>query len=342
MARPDLILQTESGLHCPAGDFYVDPWRPVARAVVTHAHSDHARPGSAAYLCAANGAGVLRERVGQQARIEGLAWGQTVSLNGVKVSLHPAGHILGSAQVRIEHQGEVWVIAGDYKTEPDISCDAFEPVRCHVFVTESTFGLPVYRWRPSAEIFADLNRWWAANAAQGRTSVVFAYALGKAQRVLSGLNPDIGPLMVHGSVSRFLPHYAEAGRTLPAATTGTLEHIAQAGGRGLVIAPQSTRDSPWLARFGDASLAAVSGWMQARGNRRRESLDRGFVLSDHADWPGLLEAIGATGAERVGVTHGFSSSLARFLREQGRDSFTWNTQFEGETWGSVTEPAPEP
>lgn len=339
MARPDLIIPTESGLYCPAGDFFVDPWKPVAKAVVTHAHSDHARPGSASYLCAAAGVNVLRERVGQGSRIQGLSWGKPLSLNGVTISLHPAGHILGSAQVRIEHGGDVWVLAGDYKTEPDISCDIFEPVKCRVFVTESTFGLPVYRWRPSAEIFADLNRWWASNAALGLTSIVFAYALGKAQRVLSGLDPNIGPIAVHGTVARFLPHYAAEGRKLPDALHAASENPWQAKGCGLVVAPLSTLGSPWLEKFGEASHAVASGWMQSRGARRRQSLDRGFVLSDHADWPGLLSAIEATGAERVGVTHGFTESLSRWLRENGRDSFTWKTRFEGEAGAEKSEGA---
>src|SRR5690349_17905297 len=164
---PSLLEATDKGLYCAAGDFYVDPWAPVDRAVVTHAHADHARPGCRAYLTTEKGAIVLRERTGEDASIETLAYGATTDLNGVTVSLHPAGHILGSAQVRVEHRGEVWVVSGDYKTERDLTCDAFEPIRCQTFVTESTFGLPVYRWRAQQEVFDEINAWWRANQARG-------------------------------------------------------------------------------------------------------------------------------------------------------------------------------
>ena len=210
-----LLENTSRGLYCPAGDFYIDPWQPVPRAVITHAHSDHARFGSARYLTTPEGVSLLRERVGQDAAIDSSPYGQTLDMNGVRVSLHPAGHILGSAQVCMEHHGQVAVVSGDYKVESDSTCAPFEPVRCHLFVTESTFGLPIYRWRPTDEIFADMNQWWRDNQQRRRTSVIFAYSLGKAQRVLSGLDSSIGPILVHGAVARFLPHYRAAGVQLP-------------------------------------------------------------------------------------------------------------------------------
>jgi putative mRNA 3-end processing factor len=333
-AVPRLLEPTDRGLYCAAGDFYVDPWRPVARAVITHAHSDHARAGSASYLTAERGVEILRDRIGAEATIQGTAFGETVMLGGVSVSLHPAGHILGSAQVRIEHAGEVWVVSGDYKTIPDRTCDAFEPLRCHVFVTESTFGLPIYRWRANDELVAEVNDWWRTNQQRGRTSVILAYALGKAQRVLAGLDPSIGPLLMHGAVDRYVPLYRAAGIELPDCCRATTENARATRGRGLVIAPPSAADTPWLRKFGDVSLAFASGWMQIRGMRRRRVVDRGFAISDHADWDGLLAAIDATGAEEVIVTHGYRSTLVRWLNEHGRIAHAIATAFEGEMEGS--------
>src|SRR5215212_2870433 len=175
---------TDRGLHCPAADIYIDPWLPVDRAVITHAHGDHARWGSQHYLGSREGARVLRTRLGADASIETLDYRETRDINGVSLSLIPAGHILGSAQVRLEHRGEVWVVSGDYKLDPDPTCAPFEPVRCHTLVTESTFGLPIYRWPPQSETFAEMRAWWRENAEHGRASLVYAYALGKAQRVL--------------------------------------------------------------------------------------------------------------------------------------------------------------
>ncbi len=241
-----LLENTEKGLYCAAGDFYIDPWHPVDFAVISHAHSDHARPGSRYYLCAAPGRELLQERLGADAAIETIPYGKTLTRNGVQISLHPAGHILGSAQVRVESRGEIWVVSGDYKTEPEKTCAPFEAIRCHTFVTESTFGLPIYHWRPQSEIFAEINLWWRKNQSERRTSVIFAYSLGKSQRLLSGLDASLGPIFVHGSVARFLPLYAKAGIELPAITP--VENTGAAGGRGLVIAPASTEGSPWLRK----------------------------------------------------------------------------------------------
>ena len=306
-----------NGLYCTAGDFYVDPWRGVERAVITHGHSDHARWGSARYLTSAAGIEVVRARVGAESSITGVPWGEPVTLNGVRVSFHPAGHILGSAQVRVEHQGEIWVISGDYKTEPDVTCEPFEPVRCHTFVTESTFGLPIYVWKPQREIFAEIDAWWRASQAQGRACVLFAYALGKAQRLLAGIDPTIGPIAVHGAVHRFVDLYRESGIALPPVLRGDETGALAVRGKGLVIAPPSAANSIWLRKFGEVSTAFASGWMQVRGIRRRRAADRGFVLSDHADWPGLLDTIRATGAEHVAVTHGPAvPALVRYLHEE--------------------------
>ena len=334
-----LLESTERGLFCAAGDFYIDPWQPVARAVITHGHSDHARPGSRHYLAEETGKLILQSRLGPEISIQTLRYGETVLLNGVRLSLHPAGHVLGSAQVRLEHQGEVWVVSGDYKLEADGTCAPFEPVSCHAFVTESTFALPIYRWRPQAEIFREINDWWRANQEMKRTSVLLCYALGKAQRILAGLDSTIGPLFLHGATERFLPAYRQAGVTFPATAKSDAQNVRSAGGAGLVLAPVSADNSPWLRKFGELSVAFASGWMQLRGPRRRRALDRGFVLSDHADWDGLNQTIQATGAELVWVTHGYTSQLVRYLRETGRRADAVDTRFEGELEAEI-EKAP--
>jgi putative mRNA 3-end processing factor len=322
----DLIVQRPEGLYCPPGDFYIDPWRPVARAVITHAHSDHARHGNGHYLAAAPAEGVLRARLGDIA-LQTLHYGEAISHHGVTLSLHPAGHVLGSAQVRLEHGGQVWVASGDYKVAPDPTCTPFEPVRCDVFITESTFGLPIYRWCPDEEVFADINTWWARNVDHGRASVVACYSFGKAQRLLAGVDPSIGPIIVHGAVEPLNRAYRAAGVSLPDTQMVTDVKDKADLRRCLVVCPPSAVGSTWLRRFGDAQTGFASGWMQVRGNRRRGGYDRGFVLSDHADWPGLHQAIEATGAQRVIVTHGSASAMVRHLREKGLQAEAFETEY---------------
>ncbi|WP_322047460.1 ligase-associated DNA damage response exonuclease [Paraburkholderia sp. J67] len=327
----DLIIARPEGLYCPPGGFYIDPWRPVERAVITHAHADHARFGHTRYLTAQAGLGVLLSRL-PGIDVQGVAYGEAIDINGVRVSLHPAGHVLGSSQVRVEHAGRVWVASGDYKVEPDPTCAPFEPVRCDTFITESTFGLPIYRWEPSQTVFDGVDAWWQHNAAQGRASVLFCYAFGKAQRVLAGVNRGIGPIFCHGAVEPLNRAYREAGIDLPA--TRLVSEIPArdktAFGQALVIAPPSAQGSPWMRRFGDYSDAFASGWMRLRGARRRRGVDRGFVLSDHADWPGLQYAIGASGAQRVIVTHGQIEPMVRWLTEQGLDAGAFTTEYGDE------------
>jgi len=332
------VLRPE-GLYSPAGDFHIDPWRPVARAVVTHAHADHARRGHGHYLATAVSEGVLRARLGD-IRLQGLAYGEAVQVGGVRVSLHPAGHVLGSAQVRLEHRGRVWVASGDYFTsghtgDTNATCAPFEPVRCHCFITESTFGLPVYRWRPQAEVLAAVNAWWAANAEAGLPSLLMGYSFGKAQRLLAGLDARIGPVVVHGAVEPLNVAYRAAGVALP--VTEPLEALL-AGPEGrarlrraIVVAPPAVHGSAWARRLGEHRDAFASGWMQLRGARRRQGVDRGFVLSDHADWPGLQQAIAATGAERVIVTHGYEAVMVRWLQQQGLQAGSFRTAFGDET-----------
>ncbi len=321
----DLVVWRPEGLYCPAGDFHIDPHRPVPRAVISHAHADHARAGHGQVLATAVGQGLLRCRLGAGLAMQGLAYGEAVVHRGVRISLHPAGHVLGSAQVRLEHRGRVWVASGDYfvsaHDERNATCAPFEALRCDCFITESTFALPVYRWAPQAQVFAQIDAWWRDNAAAGRASLLLAYSLGKAQRVIAGVDPSIGPILVHGAVAPLNDAYRAAGVPLP--PTGVLDD-ASAGGTidrrlagALVVAPPAVRASAWARRLGDRSEAFASGWMQLRAARARHRVDRGFVLSDHADWPGLLRAVAATGAERVIVHHGQDAVLVRWLREQG-------------------------
>ena len=323
----DLVVARPEGLYCLPGGFYIDPWKPVDRAVITHGHSDHARAGSDHYLAAAPGAAILRHRLGADIQLDTLAYRQQIQHHGVKLSFHPAGHVLGSAQVRLEYQGEVWVVSGDYKVEDDGTCTPFEPVACDAFVTESTFGLPIYRWRPQSEIFADINDWWRHNADNGRTSVLFCYAFGKAQRLLSGLDPSIGAILLHGAMEPLTRIYREAGVTLP--PTQYVGSMADATPvrSSIVLAPPSAQATAWMRRFGDYADAFASGWMQLRGTRRRRGVDRGFVMSDHADWPGLQSAIQATGAQRVFVTHGQVNPMVRWLREKGLDAQSFSTEY---------------
>ena len=334
----DLIASTDRGLYCEAGDFHIDPWQPVSRAVITHGHADHARFGSDVYVCHPLTAPILRRRLGEVV-IETAAYGEVLTRNGVEIALHPAGHVLGSAQVRVARDGEVWVVSGDYKLEADGVVAAFEPVRAHVFITESTFGLPIYHWRPQAEIMAGIERWWRENAAAGRASVLYAYALGKAQRVLASIDPSIGLIVCHGAIEPINAIYREAGVALP--PTRIAHEIAdkRAFAKALIVAPPSAAGSAWLNRFGGYSDALASGWMQVRGNRRRRGLDRGFVLSDHADWPALLSAIAATGAERVLATHGFTGPLTRYLRETGLEARGLETAYGEEDEAEAGEAA---
>jgi putative mRNA 3-end processing factor len=347
MDARDLLVERPEGLYCPPGDFYIDPWRPVDRAVVTHAHADHARWGHRHYLAAAPAAGVLRARLGA-ITLDTLAYGQTIDHFGVRVSLHPAGHVLGSAQVRLEHGGRVWVASGDYfvsgADDDNATCTPFEPVRCDCFVTESTFGLPVYRWRPQREVFAEVNGWWRANASAGRASLLMGYSFGKAQRLLAGVDASIGPIVVHGAVEPLNAAYRAEGVALPA-TTKLDELPAPAANCGaLVVAPPAVQGSAWARRLGEASDAFASGWMTLRGARRRQGVDRGFVLSDHADWPGLMRAIDATGASRVIVTHGYEAVMVRALRERGLDGGAFRTEYGDDTLADDTpaDPAAAP
>ena len=326
----DLVVSRPEGLYCPQGDFYIDPWRKVDRAIITHAHADHARPGHKHYLSTVQGEGVLRARFGDL-NLDTLEYGASIVHKGVKISLHPAGHVLGSCQVRLEYKGQVWVASGDYKVAVDKTCTAFEPVPCHTFITESTFGLPIYRWRTDSEIFQEINAWWASNAALGKASVLYCYSFGKAQRILAGVDSSIGHIVCHWAPENLNKAYREAGVCLPPTQLVSDVQDKSIYKTCLAIAPPAVQGSGWMKRFGpDYSDAFVSGWMQLRGGRRRRNVDKGFILSDHADWPGLVKAIGATGAEQVIVTHGYIPVMVRWLQEQGLQARAFVTEYGGE------------
>jgi putative mRNA 3-end processing factor len=334
-----VLQETDLGLLCPDGGFYIDPWQPVDRALVTHAHGDHARAGNHAYLCTPGTAVLLRRRFGADVTIESVAYGQTVTLGSVRVSFHPAGHVLGSAQIRIEGREGVWVVAGDYKRAADPTCEPFEPLECHTFITESTFGLPIYHWDETGAVIADILAWWNANRHAGKTSVIFCYTIGKAQRLLAELQQLTDtPVYVHGMLMGMIEAYREAGVPLPDVRP-VIEREGSTRGRTkplageLVLAPLSARGTPWMRRLGTHSDAFASGLMRVRGVRRQRAYDKGFVISDHADWPALLQTISETGAERVLATHGHAESLARYLRSHGLDSGIIRTAWEGEPTG---------
>jgi putative mRNA 3-end processing factor len=329
-AAEDLIVATAEGLYCPQGGFHIDPWQPVPRAVITHAHGDHLRAGSAEYLTSAAGAALVKQRLPPGSAVKLLQYGEPIRCGSTQVSLHPAGHVLGSAQVRIGHAGRVWVVSGDYNRDPDPTCAPFEPVPCEVFISEATFALPVYRWAPPGVVAAEIFQWWQANRARGRASVLFAYALGKAQRVLAELTRFTSEAVyLHGAVAGLTEAYRLQGISmLPTLPVADLPAAHYSG--ALIMAPPSAAGSTWMRRFGDSSTGFCSGWMRVRGDRRRRGYDRGFVLSDHADWPSLLRTFRDCGAQRIRLTHGHSDTMTRYLREQGVAAAALRTEYGAE------------
>ncbi len=330
MARDPVLTFTERGIYCPAGDFYIDPWRPVPRALITHGHADHSRDGMGSYLATHAALPVMRHRLGEISA-EGIAFGEVREIGGARVSFHPAGHVPGSAQIRVEAGGEVWVVSGDYKVIDDGFSEPFEPVRCHHFITESTFGLPVFRWQPQARVAAEINLWWRSCRDAGKVAFLGAYALGKAQRLLSMLDPEIGPILCHTAVENTNAVLRDQGLRLPETIRADADLDPKAHPGALVLSPPSALGSRWARKFGPQESAFASGWMALRGVRRRRAGDRGFVISDHADWHGLLWAIRETGAENIYVTHGYTDTFTRYLSEQGWQAQVVPTQFEGES-----------
>ncbi|SFE02903.1 ligase-associated DNA damage response exonuclease [Flavobacterium phragmitis] len=324
-----LLQFNDKGIYCQQADVYLDPWRPVKNAIITHGHSDHARWGHQNYITHYSNIPIIKHRLGE-INVSGKNWNETFTINGVKFSFHPAGHIIGSAQIRVEYKGEIWVFTGDYKTEDDGISVPYEVVKCHSFITECTFGLPAFKWEPQADVMTEINNWWTENRAEGKTSVLFGYSLGKAQRLLKNLDPNIGQIYTHGAIEN-MTNIVRPMIDLPPTIRVTSETKKEDLLGNIVIAPPSAHGSTWIRKMTPFVTGTASGWMAFRGARRRRAVDRGFVLSDHCDWTGLLESIKATGAEKVICTHGYSDVFSRYLRELGYDARTANTQYEGET-----------
>jgi putative mRNA 3-end processing factor len=324
-----LLEFTDRGIYCERGDFYIDPWLPVKNAVITHAHADHSRTGMKRYLAHSRSIPVMKHRLGN-IKARALEYGEKLSMNGVKISLHPAGHIPGSAQVKVQYQGEIWVVTGDYKLGDDGISEPFESVKCHCLVTESTFGLPVYKWSSNLRVMEEINAWWAANKDDGVTSVMLGYSLGKAQRILCGLDQNTGPVFLHGAIHHSNRALESAGLKLPEAEYVHPDTPRDRFKGALILAPPSALGSPWMKKFKPFRVAIASGWMSLRGARRRRNVDRGFVLSDHADWNELNRAVIASGADKIFVTHGYTDIFSNWLNERGMDAQPVNTEYEGE------------
>lgn len=338
----NLLEFTDRGIYCPKAEVYLDPWKPVKRAIISHGHSDHAFFGHGAYLCSKGTEPIIKHRLSLVDNVQSLHYGEVIDIAGVKFSFHPAGHIPGSAQVKVESQGEVWVFSGDYKRSADNLSEPFEPIRCNTFITESTFGLPVYRWHSQQSVMDDVNAWWTKNQTEGKVSVIAGYTLGKSQRVLKNVDHRIGKIFTHGAVHVMNDVLRNAGVELPETTRVTPELKRQDFEGALVLCPPSATGSTWIRKFMPFSLGIASGWMLLRGARRRRGADRGFILSDHADWNELNATIMDTGAERVFVTHGYAEVFSRWLREKGLDAHEVKTQFEGELAEIVESTSEDP
>lgn len=327
---PPLIEFTTKGFYCPQADVYIDPWKPVKRAIITHAHSDHARNGHGHYLCHTHTKNILEHRLSKSIKIQTIGYRERIYMNGVEIMLYPAGHITGSAQIFLKNQEESWVISGDYKLQKDSLLEPFETVRCDHFVTESTFGLPVFQWKQQVQVFEQINKWWSKNAEENQPSILVAYSLGKAQRIIQNLDHSIGPVLTHGSVQRINECIVDSGLALK--TTEELhEYNAEKHSRAMVVCPPGAIDSQWARNIKGAEQAFASGWMMLRGAKRRRGVEKAFVLSDHADWNDLNEAVFSTKAENIYVTHGYSSIYSKWLREKGLNARPVKSAFEGES-----------
>ncbi len=330
MTKNSLLQFTSTSIYCPGADVHIDPWKPVDFAILTHAHSDHAKPGCRHYLAHKDSESILRLRLGEDISLQTVAYGERVSINGVHFSLHPAGHVIGSSQIRVEYNGEVWVVSGDYKVQDDHFSTPFEALKCNTFITESTFGLPIYKWPDQADVMLDIKEWWMQNHAQGKASVLMGYALGKMQRLIKNLQPFDNPVFAHGAIYNVNEKLREAGFDLPhiSLVTNAIDKKLYRG--ALILATPSSLHTPWMKKFGAYSTGYCSGWMAVRGAKNRRSVDRGFVLSDHVDWNDLNAVVKETGAEKVFVTHGYTDTYARWLNEQGIEAAEVRTQYGNE------------
>ena len=314
------------GIYCSQGDFYIDPWRPVERALITHGHADHARYGSKKYLCTEIAAPVIRHRLGN-VKIETIPYEKIINLNGVNISFHPAGHVPGSAQILAEIKGERWVVSGDYKVVDDGLSTPFNPIKCHSFISECTFGLPAFNWLPQEEIFKEINTWWLQCNKEGLTPVLGAYGLGKAQRLISGIDSNIGPILTHGAIEKTNQIMRGQKIAIPKTTIVSSKLKLNDFKNAIVLAPPSALSTSWIKKFGKISTGYASGWMAIRGIKRRRAADKGFVISEHADWAGLNWAIRETEAEKIFVTHGYTESFSKWLRFKGLNASVVKTEF---------------
>lgn len=320
------IKFTKKGIYCIPGEFYLDPWYPVDCAVISHGHADHARWGNKHYLCHNDSKAILKHRIGKEISIESLGYNESKNINGVQISFFPAGHIIGSVQIRLEYKGYVIVFSGDYKTQPDFLTTPFEPIKCHEFITESTFGLPIYKWKSEADLQTELQNWVAQNQQNNRTSVFLGYSLGKAQRVMKLLE-NVDDIFVHSAIHNLNNAITTSGIDLPKSTLITADFKKTDIQNKIVILPPALLGSKMLKRIPNAATAICSGWMHIRGNRRWKGVDAGFAISDHADWDGLLTAVKATEAEKVYVTHGSQAVFAKHLNEIGIEAHELKTEF---------------
>ncbi|ADF50829.1 metallo-beta-lactamase [Zunongwangia profunda SM-A87] len=337
--KTPLLAFNDKGIYCAQADVYLDPWRPVDKAIISHGHADHSRWGHKKYITHHSNIPIINHRLGE-INVSGKNWNETFMINNVQFSFHPAGHIIGSAQIRVEYKGEVWVFTGDYKTEDDGVATPYEPVKCHTFITECTFGLPAFKWQPQDEVFAEINNWWQQNQSDGRTSVIFGYSLGKAQRLLKYLDTSIGKIYTHGAIEN-MTEVLRPQLKMPKTTRITRDIKKEEIKGNIVVAPPSAHGTPWIKKMVPYVTASASGWMTFRGARRRRAIDRGFVLSDHCDWQGLLSSIKETGAEKIICTHGYTDIFSRYLREIGYDARTEQTQYEEENAEQTSKPEDE-
>ena len=334
----DLIISTKNGLYCPKAQIYIDPYGKVDKAIITHGHADHARPNHGAYLCTTSARPIIQFRLTNRAKIETLNYGQKLNINGVDFSFHPAGHILGSAQIRIAYKGEIWVVSGDYKTEDDGFCAPFEPVKCNTFITESTFALPIFNWQPQHLIFEEMNNWWRTNQQNGITSVVCAYSLGKSQRIIQNLDHNIGNIYCNAAIENTNQVIRNQGINLKP-TIALKGNISRSELEGqLVMITPNAMGTAAIRKLRPFTTASSSGWMMLENKNFGGRVDKGFVLSDHADWKGLLWAIKQTGAERILVTHGYTNAFAQYLNENGFVASTIDTHFEQMKTKSTNSP----
>lgn len=326
----ELLKVTSKGIYCPQADVYIDPWKPVKKALITHGHSDHARYGSKSYLCHQHSINILKSRLGNQINVQGVAYGQKTRINTVDFTFYPAGHIIGSAQILADNGKERWVVSGDYNNSKDSLISEIQPVKCDYFISECTFGLPVFTWDDPQEIFDQIQNWWIKNQKQNKASVITAYSLGKAQRIIQNINHEIGPVYTHRAVENMNEAIRTSG--IPLKPTALLDLTTKQNiSQSLIVIPPGAADAKWLKDIKQYELAFASGWMAIRGAKRRRGIETGFVLSDHSDWQGLNSVIKETGAQKVYVTHGYTDIFCKWLNSQGQEAAILETNYVGET-----------